>query len=411
MTTFTIYEPKMMAKLAVLRRFATLSEANTFMLHVSNGAARLLVYSYGLINQQLSFKLCDVEPGDDCLMSLTKRDLKKLEAIDWSGPVDCMINTRDIKPCWTLTTPDTASDNGCRLALIPEKDNETRMMDDMAANRMTAVEGQITADANELFVAALRTSKTLSHDDTRLAIQCAHIEQVDDITLMVVSTDGHRLTMQTFKMTSEQPLPFSINIPGPVWSTLVNALALTKGLEQVRFDYEKRQRKDVYREGLSDERTEIQNYMMMWTMIGSFEFRFETSPDKYPDFRRVLPNKKHCVQLDMDMVKFRRLLSMHKHTVPKSLGFTMEIQEKRVILKSKCDDTEFTNSLELLNPSPYGDQSIKTGYNWKYMMDALAGNVNGSMTMLANRDDIAMCPLTIEHYEGMRICIVMPIRI
>lgn len=403
MITFRIDEPKFLAKLAVLKKFAKISKEKKMTLVVNSKSATLNVYSFSPLRQQLSFKLadidCDLENLDDYEMSLFPGDIRRLRSIDWSAPVECQIDSVGLKPRWILITPDLEKANGSTLVLISCEANDPYTITNAKDCVLNEVKGRIIVDAVHFQVACKSTSATLSNDDTRVAIQCAHVEQIDEVTMRVVSTDGHRMTLRTFSHKNVQPLPFPINIPGAVWSTLTDASYLAPAMMNFYFDYDLRQT------------TTPENYMMMRTVIGKFEYLFETSSDCYPIFRKVLPNNTDCVVVDFGMIAFRNALMKHRYTVGKKfLGFKMEIQKARIVITSCDGEVQFTTSVELSNPSPFMG-TVAAGFNWKYMMNATVDCKTMKLVFKCYKDNFDMLLSSIEDISGQQINFIMPMRI
>lgn len=227
-----------------------------------------------------------------------------------------------------------------------------------------------------------------SHEETRYFLNGAymhiHCNPEGERTLRFVTTDGHRLTRIELPMSyGIQNMP-AVIIPNKTLFELRKILLSQKGTVMIHVAEKS-----------------IKFDMGTGTVLFS-----KVIDGVYPDYTRVIPqgnDKEVTLNIKELQGAVERLLALDKEKVPE---IQFELKKDLLILRN-VNKSIGTGVEEI--PCEYTEESITTGFNAKYFMDAL--HVFTGDTVTLKMQDKGMPFILIDKNDTKPIIILMPIRI
>jgi len=233
-----------------------------------------------------------------------------------------------------------------------------------------------------------RTLFSASNDESRASLNGVYVDMVrqgDEIRLLMVSTDGHRLSKsESLGGKAEQfNEPAKAIIHRKAISELKRCLEGTSESVQVAFS-----RGNVY-------------FAMDETMLQVRELE-----EVFPDYSRVIPESNQ-IQLSLNRMRFhdtvRRIATL---TSSKTHILRFEIEPGKLILRSSNPEAgEGRDEL----PIDYNGEALHVGFNYRYLLDVLSVLEGENVTFSIN-DQYSPGMITSPDDEGS-LFVVMPMRI
>lgn len=243
-----------------------------------------------------------------------------------------------------------------------------------------------------------KTLFSVSTDDARPNITGAFLQFTDDNTLLMVSTDGHRLS-------KIETLPESFDASSVPDALKKGIIIPRKGLVELK-------------RNVSTKDMELSFGVKQNNIIfkqGPMSLSIRLIDGGFPDLDKVLPKdseSKALVAKDafMSALKFVSLFSSPKtNNVRLTLGVLDEDGETiRPELELHATDPDRGEGRKII-PVQYSGPSVKAGYNYKYIQDVL-GVLDGNEVSIEIIDTLS--PTLIRDTEREEaIFIVMPMRV
>lgn len=235
-----------------------------------------------------------------------------------------------------------------------------------------------------------KTLFSVSTDDARANLTGAFFKVTDDDTLLMVSTDGHRLSKIEVK-------PEAFNPGGSTPKALRDGIIIPrKGLSEIS--------RIVDPAGAELSFGLVENTVVF--KHGPMTMSVRLIEGTFPDFTQVLPKEsdnKARVSRDLftQALKFVRLFAN-----PKTNNLRLSLSDDGLELyASDPDRGEGQKTI----PVEYDGQPVKAGYNYKYVLDVL-GALDGDTVSLEIIDTLSPTLLRDADRDDM-LFVVMPMRL
>lgn len=252
---------------------------------------------------------------------------------------------------------------------------ETRNADDYpTAPDMPNIKRVGGVDASELGAALKYTLPAVSRDDTRPQLGGVYF---DPEAGAVVTTDGHR--MHIFKLAG----------------TCEDSIFLDRSSAALLYEVLKKcDVAEVFRSG-DFVQIEADGRKLMMRVLG----------ENFPPYKKVIPNTHNAaVTLTIDVKEFTRALKIVKGDIQDNLQ--MRINGKEIVLYASTGEIEKTNTFSALGSTCSENKNYVIGYNYKYMLDAIAGS--HTVNIFFPHDNLG--PIVVSGDKG-QMAVVMPTRI
>jgi DNA polymerase-3 subunit beta len=235
-----------------------------------------------------------------------------------------------------------------------------------------------------------KTLFSVSTDDARANLTGAFFKVTDENTLLMVSTDGHRLSKvevapEEFSPGSDAPPELREGIIIP-----------RKGLSELRRNIDPKGAELSF--GLVDNNVVFKH--------GPMSMSVRLIEGTFPDFTQVLPeetDQKSFVSRDLftQSLKFVSLFAS-----PKTNNVRLQLSDEG--LELYASDPDRGEGRKVI-PADYDGQTVKAGYNYKYLLDVL--NVLEDDTVSLEIIDTLSPTLLREPGDEKSLFVVMPMRL
>jgi DNA polymerase-3 subunit beta len=235
-----------------------------------------------------------------------------------------------------------------------------------------------------------KTHFSISTDDARANLTGAFFRVTEDDTLLMVSTDGHRLSK--IETTPEEFSPGE-HTPEPLREGIIIP---KKGLSQLKRTVDSDSGELSF--GLVDNSVVFKH--------GPMTMSVRLIEGTFPDFTQVLPDEtdeKAYVDKGFfeDAIKFVSLFANSKTN-----NLRLTLQEDGLELYASDPDS---GEGKKLIPADYGGDSVKAGYNYRYLQDAI-GAIDGEEISIEIIDTLSPTIIRDPDREEM-LFVVMPMRL
>lgn len=235
-----------------------------------------------------------------------------------------------------------------------------------------------------------KTLFSVSTDDARANLTGAFFKVTDENTLLMVSTDGHRLSK-----VEVSPEEFSPGSDAP--SELRDGIIIPrKGLSELRRNIDPKGAELSF--GLVDNNVVFKH--------GPMSMSVRLIEGTFPDFTQVLPeetDQKAFVSRDLftQSLKFVSLFAS-----PKTSNVRLQLSDEG--LELYASDPDRGEGRKVI-PADYDGQTVKAGYNYKYVLDVL--NVLEDDDVSLEIIDTLSPTLLREPGDEESLFVVMPMRL
>jgi len=298
-----------------------------------------------------------------------------------------------VKECADADTIHLNAIDGNRLEVLSGKSQFKilTLSSDSFPHFKTSPKGQLsTAQLNcrEFLKLIQKTEYSVCTEEIRYFLTGIYLESVPENggSLRAVATDGHRLAMM------ETP------------SSKIGSLELKKGLI-----IPKKGAGELRKllEGTTEETFEITcDENLLRARVGEFNLWVRPIDGEYPDYKRVIPQQLPEVvkaskrELGLALRRMALLVSDRSRVV------TFELKKNEIVLSTNNPDLgEASDEVA----AEYGGPSLKTGYNVRFFLDAVA-NFDGDEIEMEVGEKLQPALLKCKENPGYLI-VVMPMRI
>lgn len=224
----------------------------------------------------------------------------------------------------------------------------------------------------------------VSHDDLRPSMTGVCFE-LQDATLNIVSTDGHRLVKQTLVLKPATKINRTFIIP-------------TKALTQI----EKSLSDDDVQINLTDEYASfiLKNATIITRLI----------TEKYPNYNTVIPtdNNSKLIVEKSALLQATKIVAIYSNTISHQVRFALKENQ----IKIAAEDVDFGSDANETVSCEYNDDEMEIGFNANYIVDALT-HLNGDSVVF--KLSTATRAIIIEPAEKDKdketMMLVMPVRL
>lgn len=235
-----------------------------------------------------------------------------------------------------------------------------------------------------------KTLFSVSTDDARANLTGAFFKVTDENTLLMVSTDGHRLSK-----VEVSPEEFSPGSDAPP-ELREGIIIPRKGLSELRRNIDPKGAELSF--GLVDNNVVFKH--------GPMSMSARLIEGTFPDFTQVLPeetDQKSFVSRDLftQSLKFVSLFAS-----PKTSNVRLQLSDEG--LELYASDPDRGEGRKVI-PADYEGQTVKAGYNYKYLLDVL--NVLEDDTVSLEIIDTLSPTLLREPGDEKSLFVVMPMRL
>lgn len=235
-----------------------------------------------------------------------------------------------------------------------------------------------------------KTLFSVSTDDARANLTGSFFKVTDDDTLLMVSTDGHRLSK-----VEVAPEAFSPGADAPT-QLREGIIIPRKGLSELRRNIDPRGSELYF--GLVDNNIVFKQ--------GPMSMSIRLIEGTFPDFTQVLPeetDQKAFVSRDLftQSLKFVSLFAN-----PKTNNVRLQLNDEG--LELYASDPDRGEGRKVI-PADYDGPSVKAGYNYKYLLDVL--NVLDDESVSLEIIDTLSPTLLREPGDESSLFVVMPMRL
>lgn len=229
-----------------------------------------------------------------------------------------------------------------------------------------------------------KTFFAISQDEMRPNLNGVFLE-VTDGTMMVVATDGHRLSLVKMPLSEQEKNDWGMK----------GVIIPRKGVAEIRKLVETGDSVEI---GVADGVCVVkkQETVLRVSLINA----------EYPDYRRVIPREGGVeVRLDKDQI-LHSLRRMSVMSTEKFSGVKMELYDQRMVLTSTNPDVgEAKDEIDV----SYGGERVEVGYSVRYLIDAI-DPVDGEVVSFEMRGGDG--PGVVRSAENdAYMCVVMPIKL
>ncbi len=233
-----------------------------------------------------------------------------------------------------------------------------------------------------------RTLFSVSHDETRPSLNGVNFElhpDGSDLTMIMVSTDGHRLSK------SEVRCPLEGQLAKPIKTILHH-----KAISELKRSLEG-----------EDKFTKIAFHRgNMFFANDEVMFQVRELDETFPDYGKVIPQaNKIQILLSRPQLQgaVKRIATL---TSAKTNIIKVEVKPNRLVLSSQNPEAgEGVDELE----TGYDGDELTVGFNYRYVLDVLSV-INGDKVTFSINDQYSPGLLTSEDDEGS-LFVIMPMRI
>lgn len=227
----------------------------------------------------------------------------------------------------------------------------------------------------------------VSNDETRYSLNGVFFKIIDS-TLLLVSTDGHRLckVQREIELSKEVSDAFGSGMILP----RKGIMELKKLLETDDSDLSI---------GLHESNC--------FVVLGDLIFAMRLIDGEFPDYKKVIPSsftKKAVVQRNelLDSLKRVSILSYDR-----AWGLKMDLDDKELVISSS--NPNIGEARDVVPVKSYEGDSFTIGFNARYLIDGLQAMSDGDIVLEFNDE---LLPGLMKHLDDDEyLCVVMPMRI
>lgn len=227
------------------------------------------------------------------------------------------------------------------------------------------------------------TSFAISSDETRMSLNGILLEGTADGHLRIVATDGHRLALVS------RPVEGAANGPGVIVPRKA-VVELRKIVEEDAADID-----IIVGDGVA------------YVMRGPVEMSMRLVEGEFPDYTQVVPKKSSKIAKVEAGVLLSSLRRVSIVSGERSKGVKVDLSSSRLELSTINPDVgEGSEELDV----EYSGESVKVGFNARYLIDVLSVLPSDTVVELGLNDDVSPGVVRIAGDKEYRY-IVMPMRL